>query len=192
VPWDVYRPAEDTYLLLDHLTVQPGQTLLEVGCGCGVVALKAARMGAQVVALDVNPSAGHATKLNADLNGCAERVDVVVGDLLTPLRAGAAFDVIVFNPPYLPHEPGEAADRLETAWCGGPTGAELTQLFLDAVRSHVHAGSELMLVQSSLSGGREVCETLAAHGFKTEQIVSLKLPFEEIFCLKARFKGSSP
>jgi predicted nicotinamide N-methyase len=56
--------------LLDHPSLVRGKTVLDFGCGSGVVAIAAAKAGAaRVFACDIDVDARLATKLNAELNG---------------------------------------------------------------------------------------------------------------------------
>jgi ribosomal protein L11 methyltransferase len=69
--------------------------MLDVGCGSGVLALAAARLGAEsVMGIDVDPAAVTATHANAIRNGLSERVTVSNAPLHT---INGAFDVIVAN-----------------------------------------------------------------------------------------------
>src|SRR5262245_9571670 len=90
-----------------------GTTFLEVGCGSGVVALCAAKAGAEVTAVDINPEAVRCTLVNAATNHV--RVDARVGDLFSCV-AGLRFDVIAWNPPFLR---AEAATLADAAFYGG-------------------------------------------------------------------------
>lgn len=54
--------------VLDHPDLVRGRRVLDFGCGCGVVAIAAARSGASVLASDIDPLAVAATDLNAALN----------------------------------------------------------------------------------------------------------------------------
>jgi len=72
--------------------VRPGQRLLDLGTGSGVVSVLAQAAGAQPVAVDIDPRACRA----ATENGVS---DVRRGDLYEPVR-GERFDHVCMNPPY--------------------------------------------------------------------------------------------
>ena len=77
--------------------VQPGTSLLDVGTGSGVLAVLAAKLGADpVIATDIDPLAVDATRDNAERNGLApEAIDVSLGSV--PSGRDGAFDLIVAN-----------------------------------------------------------------------------------------------
>src|SRR5512138_3838286 len=87
----VYDPSEDSYLLVEAALAEarPGERVLEVGTGSGVVALFL-KDRARVIATDISPLAC----ANARLNG----VEVIRADLYHGVRG--PFDLVVFNPPY--------------------------------------------------------------------------------------------
>jgi hypothetical protein len=74
-------------------------TALDVGTGCGVQALLAARHTGRVVGTDVNRRALEYAELNAALNGLPN-VELRRGSLLEPAR-GEQFDLVASNPPYV-------------------------------------------------------------------------------------------
>jgi Methyltransferase small domain len=85
---------------LAKLTVRrQAKRALDVGTGCGVQALLAARHSETVVATDVNPRALRYAAFNARLNGI-ENIELREGSFFEPV-AGARFDLIVSNPPYV-------------------------------------------------------------------------------------------
>ena len=85
---------------LVSLTVRrPVASALDVGTGCGVQALLAARHARRVVAVDLNPRALRLARINAALNGVGH-VEFREGDLFEPVE-GERFDLIVANPPYV-------------------------------------------------------------------------------------------
>jgi ribosomal protein L11 methyltransferase len=88
---------ETTALCLEALeeTVLPGTCVADVGCGSGVLAIAAAKLGAaRVVASDIDPLAVAATRENAEANGVAARI--TVSESAVP-PSGQVFDVVVAN-----------------------------------------------------------------------------------------------
>lgn len=86
---------ESTRLALAALeqVVRPGDAVLDVGCGSGVLAIAAALLGAgAVTAVDVDPEAVAATRANADRNGVALTVEPG-----SAADVAGRFDVVVAN-----------------------------------------------------------------------------------------------
>ena len=98
-------------LLADVVAAQsrPGMRVLDMGAGTGIVGLRAAAVGASVVAVDVNPAAARCARINALLNRLEERMAVLDGDLFEPI-GDARFDIIAFNPPFYRGAPRDAWD----------------------------------------------------------------------------------
>lgn len=102
-PAGVYSPHEtsSTRFVLDHFRamglLQPAGSLLEVGCGAGGIAIRAAQLGWKVSAADIDPVAVDATQRNAARN--AVSLEARVSDLFAAFE-GRRFDVIVFNQPF--------------------------------------------------------------------------------------------
>jgi ribosomal protein L11 methyltransferase len=119
-----------TRLLLDQLVerVRPGDAVLDVGSGSGVLAVVAARLGASPVrALDIYPDAVVATLRNAQRNGVAERVEASEASLggVTGL-----FDVVVANifKEVLVESAGSIVDRLRPGGWLGLSGLSPSQV----------------------------------------------------------------
>jgi release factor glutamine methyltransferase len=76
---------------------------LDVGTGSGAIAvtLAAEVPAVRVVATDVSPGALRTARDNAARHGVAARVLPVRCDLLSALKCGERFDVVVSNPPYV-------------------------------------------------------------------------------------------
>ena len=75
------------------------------GSGCIAIALAAKCPVARITAVDVSADALALARENAARNGVAERIEFLPGDGFSALPAGAGFDLIVSNPPYIPsHE----------------------------------------------------------------------------------------
>jgi release factor glutamine methyltransferase len=175
-PSQVYIPDADTYLLLEAaLTeVKPGDQVLEVGTGSGLIAAELAGI-TQVVATDINP---HAVL-------CARKkgVEVVHDDLFCGIRS--SFDVILFNPPYLPTQPEERInDWLEYALDGGLNGRVVIERFSEQVERVLAPSGRILLLISSLTGLPEVRDLFFEAGFVSEIILKKKIEDETLYVLK--------
>jgi len=123
-----------------------GKRVLDIGTGSGILALAAARRGAEsVVAVDINPNAALTTADNARINGLGGRVRAVCSNLLSALGPDARFDVIVTNPPYFA---GEARDLADRAWHAGPGCRDIAALFEQARERLAPAGCLYLLISS--------------------------------------------
>lgn len=150
----VYRPSHDTLLIVEYLERNPqlvrGKAVLDVGSGTGIVGIVAARLGARTtVSIDIAPTAVRATLCTLRVNG-VEDYHVARCDLHTCIREKAPFDLIVFNPPYLPLPESECLDEESLAWCGGPNGTSVALRFLEGLEGWCKSGSRMLLVASSL------------------------------------------
>ncbi|AJF26547.1 methyltransferase domain-containing protein [Haloarcula hispanica] len=174
----VYQPAEDSDLLARTARerVEAGDTVLDVGTGSGYVAATLADAGARAVGVDVSPLACQ----EAAENG----VPVVRGDLVEPFRTDA-FDLVAFNPPYLP-TPSEQEwdDWMEHALSGGDDGRRLVDPFLETVERVLAPAGEALMLVSSLTDPEAVREYAGEYGLASEQLASEKHPYEALVVLR--------
>jgi release factor glutamine methyltransferase len=170
----VYQPAEDSYLLATTAIecVESDERVLDVGTGSGYVAATVREeTDARVVGTDINPHACRETRKRGS--------DVVRTDLVSGLCG--PFDVVLFNPPYLPTDPDEEQnDWMERALSGGPEGRTVIDRFLDSVGSVLTAESRVYLLASTLSGLDDVRTCAASNGFESEIIAEDSIPFETL------------
>ncbi len=176
---DVYRPSDDSYLLLQAVSVAAGERFLDVGTGTGLVALHAAKV-VPAVATDVNPAAVALARENARKNGL--RLEVVRTDLMAGLRG--PFDVVAFNPPYLE---GRPLSSLERAWQGGEAGSEVAVRFLEDLPRVLSPGGRAYLL---LSAANAPAIDLAESAFTTRIVASKPLFFERLDVLELRTRAS--
>jgi len=172
----VYDPGEDSFLLVEAALgeVKPGDKVLEVGTGSGIVSLFLKDV-ADVTATDISPLAC----ANARRNG----VRVVRADLCHGLCG--PFDLVIFNPPYLPTADDERLPAwLNRAFDGGPTGREVIARFLEDAGSVIPPCGRVLTVFSSLAGTDEVVGLYRSHGFDVETVLTEKVPFETLLVLK--------
>ncbi|RZJ30721.1 MAG: methyltransferase domain-containing protein [Flavobacterium sp.] len=104
-----------TKFLLEFCETLPlhGKSFLELGCGCGIVSILAAKNGAFVTATDISDVALEMLSRNASDNNIS--IEILHSDLFDKLQ-NRKFDYIFINPPYYPKKPQTVA---ENAWfCG--------------------------------------------------------------------------
>jgi release factor glutamine methyltransferase len=123
-----------------------GKRVIDVGTGTGILALAAARAGAEnVVAADINPNAARNADENARSNGLGGRVVGLCSNLLAALAPRPLFDVILSSPPKHAGEPRDLTDR---GWHAGPAYRDVAALF-DQARERLKPGGRLYVMVSS-------------------------------------------
>jgi release factor glutamine methyltransferase len=133
----VLIPRPETELLVE--LAGDGQRVLDVGTGCGAVALAIAqeRKNVRVTGIDSSPDAIDVARTNAGRTGL--EAEFMIADLIV----GGPYDLIVSNPPYVrDSEWGSLAPEItlyepEDALLGGPDG-------LDVIRRLVPAAAEVL------------------------------------------------
>lgn len=149
VPSDV-MPIHDLSVLFGmaiEAEVREGERVLDMGSGCGVNAVLAARGGASVVSVDINPLAVNATRDNAFRNGLTDRIEVRISDLFENVEG--PFDLIIFNPPFWWFPP---RDLFEAALSDGGYRT-LTKFFGEVTDYLVSSGRILLLFGASADLG---------------------------------------
>lgn len=98
-----YRFSLDPVLLAHFVTIKPGERILDMGCGCGVIALLLARKvkDSEVVGVEVQAQQADRARRNVRLNALEARVQIEVGDIRTWGQGQEGeFERVVCNPPF--------------------------------------------------------------------------------------------
>jgi tRNA1(Val) A37 N6-methylase TrmN6 len=133
-----YRAGMDAALLAAAIAAEPGQRVIEAGCGAGAVLMQAAarRPGVVWTGLERDPAMAALAGENAILNGV--EADIVTGDVAAGFRALARepFDWAVSNPPFFDDAGAlrAPAPGKRGAWMADDGLAAWTGFLLKAVR----------------------------------------------------------
>ncbi|MBI4017475.1 MAG: methyltransferase [Candidatus Aenigmarchaeota archaeon] len=172
----VYVPREDTELLAETLDVK-NVNVLDVGTGSGALALFAAKTARHVTGVDIDPQAVVCATKNAELNGVTN-VTFVESDLFERVRG--RFDVIAFNPPYLP-----VTDAWESrTWNGGANGRETIERFAKGLGEHLAPKGHALVLVSSLTGLEETKKLFVDRGFHVAVAREKKIMWETLYVLR--------
>ena len=172
----VFHPGlfYSTKFLIDYLLEQPikNKSLLELGCGTGLLSIVAFKAGALVTASDLSSLAIKNVKSNGHRNGVF--IHCIHSDLFDAIDK-KPFDWIIINPPYY----AKTAENEEgLAWYCGENFEYFQKLF-GSIKDYMHATTEVIMV---LTKGSEVEKILAIgnkHGFEFELIKEKDVLFDE-------------
>jgi len=189
----VYEPQEDSYLLLDAMELVAAALpafpcVLDVGTGSGIAAAFAHALTdgrALVFATDANPQAVQTCR-----ETCSQ-VHALRTDLAGGLRGGQ-WDLVLFNPPYVPSADLHCSHPLELAWKGGLHGVEVMARFLQTQLPALLApNGRLLLVVERENGMQRVLDLLPA--FQVETLLARRCGREFLYVLSvsARLESSA-
>lgn len=172
----VYTPREDSFLLQQYLQQMDleDKKALDMGTGSGIQAFTMAENGAEVKAVDINPEAAEHVCEEAERRG----IDIEVRESDFFSQVEESFDLIVFNPPYLPGKKGIGDEEI---WRGGSTGLETVEKFLEQADDYLEQGGKVLTVLSSETDWKELKDR---HGL--EVVGSEKLWFETVYLVEKR------
>jgi SAM-dependent methyltransferase len=121
----------------------PVDCALDLGTGCGIQAMHAARHAKRVIATDISTRAIEIAGLNAQLNGITN-IEFRLGNLFEPV-AGERFDHIVSNPPFVitPRVEGVPAYEYRD---GGLVGDALVASVIRGLAEHLEPGGVAQLL----------------------------------------------
>ena len=168
----IYEPREDSYLLqkLVKLETKTTDKVLDMGTGSGIQAKTAYEITKDVKAVDINPEC-----LNIN------NIKTIQSDLFNNIQE--SYDLIIFNPPYLPEDPNEPKDSA-LATTGGEKGSEIIEEFLKQAKEHLTKDGRILLLYSSLSGNTE---EIAKKNYSFKILAEESFDFEKIYVAKLKW-----
>lgn len=170
----IYQPSEDSFLLSEILKEKipellkqnPTLKFLEIGAGSGIHLETASNSGIKkenIFSVDINPDAvSHCNLLG---------FNCIHSDLFQNIKG--KYNLIIFNPPYLPEDKNEPKDS-RIATTGGKKGSEIINRFLAEAKNYLEKNGIIFLITSSLTKGINFLD------YKKKQIGCERLFFEEL------------
>jgi release factor glutamine methyltransferase len=150
--------------------------VLDMGTGSGVCAIAAAKHARRVIAVDIDQTAVLCARLNVLLNQADGKIEVLIGDLFTPL-SGRRFDVILFNPPFIRGTPRSDADR---AW----RSVDVAERFAAGLSGHLHPGGHALVLLSTYGHAADFIREFRRHDFHLTVVSERSFVNEKMAILK--------
>lgn len=163
----IYEPREDSYLLEKYVKKYAEGKVLDMGTGSGILALAALEKAKEVLAVDINEDAVNEARKKG--------INVIKSDLFENVIG--KFDLIIFNPPYLPEEKLEDEETKRIV-CGGKKGNEILDKFLSQAKDFLKRNGKILIVVSTLTP--DVDRIIKRHGFKFRVLEEKKIFFEKL------------
>ncbi len=176
-----YLPAADTYLLIEALRPCAGKACLEIGFGSGAVISSVAERFELAVATDL---LGVSDARLARTRGA----DLVLSDRARCFR-DASFDLVFFNPPYVPSD--EVEDRSVD---GGPEGITVPLAFLEEGLRVLRSGGKIFALLSSEGNQESFLSRCEALGLVVEKVAEKRLFYEtlSVFSIRKGLEDRKP
>ncbi len=167
----IYSPAEDSFLIEKEVRkYSKNKKILDIGAGSGILSKAAKNSGAKsVLASELDKEAiKHLEK---------EGIQTIPSYLFKNIKG--KFDMIIFNPPYLPLDNKEDFESRK-ATTGGKKGDEIILEFLKQSKKHLMHAGLILIVISSLTPKKRIYALLKELKLKKEIVSSERYFMEEI------------
>ena len=167
----IYEPSEDSYLLQEQVKKYSNEKdVLDIGTGSGIQAQTALKFGAKsVLATDVSSEAVKHVR--------NKKINSKKSNLFSSITG--KYDLIIFNPPYLPKDVREDEEsRLITT--GGKKGDELILNFLKKVKDYLTKEGMVLILISSQTPQKRIFNLMLKLKLKKEKIAEKKIFMEKL------------
>jgi len=173
----IFPPSPNGSFYAENIRVNPGETVIDIGTGSGVLGIFAAKLGGIVSATDIDHYAIETAKRNASLN----KVQIEFGQGTLFANFAKNFDVILAN---LPNEIvpqvylNSVGEELAKTFDGGERGNKHILDLLKAAKTHMHESSRFYLPVHTLTDYHETLREAMLH-YQAQLIALEQLPTKE-------------
>jgi len=173
-----FQPSTVSLLVADALEVKETDTVVDAGCGSGILSIVAAKLGAKrVIGIDAVPDVVAVATENARRHGVDDVTSFYQGDLFDPVPEDVRADVIIGDVSGIPDELAAVSGWFPGGVGGGPSGAELPMRMLEAARRLLAPGGRLFLPTGSLQDETSILEKARDLYGKVVKLVERNIPF---------------
>ncbi|MQB00849.1 MAG: methyltransferase domain-containing protein [Actinobacteria bacterium] len=177
----VFRPSSTSMAIADALAISPGDIVVDVGCGCGVLSFVAARLEAQhVYGCDISEAAVAVASANAKRLGLQDVTGFRAGNLLEPV-ADVEADVVIGDVSGIPDAIAKVTGWFPGGRGGGPTGAELPVAMLEGAADVLRPGGRLYLPTGTIQAEESVLSAARrVFGDRLEVVLERNFPLPDM------------
>jgi len=169
----IYDSGEDSFLLEEAVRENArGKKVLDVGSGSGIQAEAALEVGAsEVLCVDIDEEV---------VDFLSEKgFRTIKSDLFSEVPSDEKFELIIFNPPYLPADKREDSESSRIT-SGGLRGDEIMIRFFSEVGDFLEKDGKILIVISSLTPHSRIAAKIKEKGFQWEKIKEKKIFMETL------------
>ena len=169
---NVFWPGDDSRALIENYVVHPGEEVLDLCTGSGLIAVFSADRGAQsVVALDRNPDAVENARDNAARHGYSDIIEVRESDMFSALEKDRMFDVITMNPPFEEHALDDVVSG--STW---DEGLHVHKEFFARAQDHLKPNGRSYIAAANFGPVDEMLQIASAAGYGVREIGKHRKP----------------
>jgi HemK-related putative methylase len=211
---NVYYPSDDSYLIIDYfkkniednffdgIDLSEIDNILDMGTGTGIIAIFLQQIqsinpnfNSKIYASDILEEAIKCAKINEKINHKVNKITYFQSNLFQsfPETWKSIFNIIIFNPPYLPSisEIGEKITRKEIdhSWDGGFNGINIIINFLKEVKNYINLKKAhyIYFISSNRCNLDELERIIVDLGFRIEKLEKIHLFFEDIILNRLKY-----
>ncbi len=212
---NVYTPSDDSYLLIDYfkrnidennfdgIPISEIENVLDLGTGTGIIAIlfqlikvQCPYFNPKIYASDILKEAIDCAKINEEANNINKKIIFLHSDLFLsfPERLKHSFNIIVFNPPYLPSSQlinkNSNKKIIDYSWDGGLKGYETLINFLENAKLFLNLKKDhsIYCITSSRIDLLELNKKIKILNYKNKIVEKRHIFFEDIFLNKLQYK----
>lgn len=179
----IYSPEEDSYLLQEVISKSVrNKNFLDMGAGSGIISITAKNSGAKsILSADIDEESINFLK-SKGFNAIKTDLFAKIGSL--------KFDVISFNPPYLPLDKREDLES-QRATTGGKKGDEIPLRFIKQASKHLTKEGVIFILLSSLTPKKRLVGLIKELGLSKRVVASKKIFMESLEVWRIKPKHSN-